>query len=142
MYLLFPPFYSGLRCSKPSPLCCTLIQASVGNADAKPQPSAVGGLGSSPCASSGCSCLRDSADPLTYSERPVLNIRSDGQEAGGRELLMTALRKIIKSLSWNGLKATCFLPCILVGNLVLFLRAWGSALYFLLFWLAEQKWPS
>lgn len=78
----------------------------------------------------------------TQAEPSVPNLHSDGQETRGRELLMTALRQIIKSLSWNSLKATCFLPCILVGNLLLFLKAWGSALHFLLVWIAEQKWPS
>lgn len=137
---VFTPLYDGLWCSKSSPQCCTLFQGSVGNADAKPQPSAVEGLGSPPCVFWGQLPLAAASVTLlipTYSEHGVLNIHFDGQEARGRELLMTALKKIIKSLSWNGLKATCFLPCILVGNLLLFLRAWGSALYFLLFWLAE-----
>lgn len=111
----------------------------------QPQPSAVEGLGSPPCVFWVQRPLVAASVTLlipTYSENCVLNIHFDGQEARGRELLMTALRKIIKSLSWNGLKATCFLPCILVGSLLLFLRAWGSALCFLLFWLVEYKWPS
>jgi len=142
--LVFTPLYCGLWCSESSLQRCALIQGSVGNADAEPWPSAVEGLGS-PLRVFGVRLpLAAASVPLlipTCSELGVLNIHLDGQEARGGELLMTALRKIIKSLSWNRLKAACFLPCILVGNLLLFLRAWGSALYFLLLWLAEEKWP-
>lgn len=137
---IFTPLYNGLWCFESSPEYCTLIQGSMGNADTttakccgRTQFPSVRFLG----AAASVTLLIP-----TYSENCVLNIHFDGQEARGRELLMTALRKIIKSLSWNGLKATCFLPCILVGSLLLFLRAWGSALCFLLFWLAEYKWPS
>lgn len=108
---VFTPLYDGLWCSESSPQCCPLIQGSVGNADAKPQPSAGEGLGSPPCVFWVPLPLAAVSLTLlipTYSERCVLNIQFDGQEARGRELLMTALRKIIKSLSWNGLKATCF----------------------------------
>lgn len=107
-----------------------------------PNPSRVQWEGSDPLrAFSGAAASVTLLIP-TQAEPSVPNLHSDGQETRGRELLMTALRQIIKSLSWNSLKATCFLPCILVGNLLLFLKAWGSALHFLLVWIAEQKWPS
>ena len=68
----------------------------MGNVDTKPQPSAVEGLGSPPCVFWVQLPLAAASVTLlipTYSEHCVLNIHFDGQEARGRELLMTALRK-------------------------------------------------